>query len=102
VRSDEERQAFDVLRRSCTEPHDGEAFAVLALPGDVYPGVVEVYDAALAGCTAEAQTNHPEAAASAGVRIQVMTPTPDSWRTGAHQAVCYFDDAEDRTASHLG
>ena len=81
-----------VLRRSCTEPHSGEAFEVLPLGDGPYPEVLGMYQSSLKRC----QDDSPSAG-RAEVRIQVMTPTSFSWNDGKHHAVCYFHFGEDVT-----
>ena len=81
----------DVLRASCTERHNAEAFEVLPLGDGPMPDVVEVYQRTLARCQADAGPV-PE------VRVQVVTPTSEWWAEGKHGAVCYYHFAADRTA----
>jgi hypothetical protein len=77
----------DVLLRSCTESHTGEAFAVLSLTGE--SGVDQPYQRTLDRCTAAA---HPLPEA----RVQVMTP--NSWGEGEQRAVCYYRFSVEMTA----
>ena len=81
----------DVVRRSCTERHTGEAFEVLPLGDGPMPDIVQVYRQTLARCEADARP-------LADVRVQVMTPTSDTWNKGKHWAVCYYHFAADQTA----
>lgn len=74
--------AADVFRTSCTAPHTGEAYAVLPLGDGPMPDILELYRSTLARCEADAGP-------VPGVRVQVMTPTSDSWGRGKHRAVCY-------------
>ncbi|MFI5587187.1 DUF4190 domain-containing protein [Amycolatopsis sp. NPDC051758] len=82
---------IDVVRRSCTETHTGEAFEVLPLENGPMPDIVEVYHRTLARCEADARP-------IPGVRVQVVTPTTDNWNEGRHRAVCYYRFAADMTA----
>lgn len=93
---------FDVFTVSCSEHHDGEVFAVVALPYDEYPGVVEFYDDVLPRCEAQASTNYAAVASSGDVRVQVMTHTPETWKTRPHRVVCYFHLADERNGPLLG
>lgn len=93
---------FDVRKLSCTERHDGEVFAVVALPYDEYPGVVEFYDDVLPRCEAQASTNFAAVLATRDVRVQVMTHTPDTWKTKPHRVVCYFHAADEQHRPLLG
>ncbi|UOX85107.1 hypothetical protein MUY14_25250 [Amycolatopsis sp. FBCC-B4732] len=83
--------ASDVLRRSCTEGHTGEAFEVLPLGEGPMPDILDVYQRSLARCEADAR-QLPD------VRVQVVTPTADSWNKGKHLAVCYYRFATEMTA----
>ncbi len=80
----------DVLRASCTEKHNAEAFEVLPLGDGPMPDVLETYRRSLARCEADALP-------IPGVRIQVMTPTSFSWQDGKHRAVCYYHFGTDMT-----
>jgi hypothetical protein len=81
----------DVVRRSCTEPHNAEAFEVLPLGDGSMPDIVEVYQRTLARCEAEAR-RLPD------VRVQVVTPTEASWDGGKHRAICYYRFAAEMSA----
>jgi hypothetical protein len=83
--------ATDVVRRSCTEPHTAEAFEVLPLEAGPMPDIVDVYHRTLARCEADARP-------IAGVRVQVITPTTETWDQGKHRAICYYRFATDLTA----
>jgi len=80
--------AADVFRRPCAEGHTGEAFEILPLGDGPMPDILELYRTTLARCEADARP-------VPGVRVQVMTPTSDSWGQGRHRAICYYRfDAE--------
>ncbi|WP_239071728.1 septum formation family protein [Amycolatopsis sp. SID8362] len=81
----------DVFRRACTETHTAEAFEVLPLGAGPMPDILDIYRGSLARCEAGAR-KLPE------VRVQVMTPTADSWNAGKHQAVCYYRFTTEMTA----
>ncbi|MEU4250796.1 DUF4190 domain-containing protein [Amycolatopsis sp. NPDC026612] len=83
--------ATDVMQRSCTDRHNAEAFEVLPLEAGPMPDIVEVYQRTLARCEAGARS-------IPGVRVQVITPTTESWNQGKHRAVCYYSFATDMTA----
>ncbi|MCR6488722.1 septum formation family protein [Amycolatopsis sp. OK19-0408] len=82
--------ATDVLRTSCTTPHTAEAFEVLPVTGGPMPDIVEVYQRTLARCEADARPL-PD------VRVQVVTPTSQSWAEGKHRVVCYYRFATEMT-----
>ncbi|MEV7094721.1 hypothetical protein AB0M80_17980 [Amycolatopsis sp. NPDC051045] len=84
--------ATDVVRRSCTDRHNAEAFEVLPLEPGAMPDIVEVYHRTLARCEAGARP-------VPGARVQVITPATESWDQGKHRAVCYYRFATDMTAS---
>lgn len=80
----------DVFRRPCTVAHTGEAFEVLPLGEGPMPDILELYRNALARCEADARP-------VPGVRVQVVTPTSESWAQGHHRAVCYYHFAAEKT-----
>lgn len=64
---------------------------MLPLGGGAMPDIVEVYQRTLARCQADAR-RIPD------VRIQVVTPTSQTWNEGKHRAVCYYRFATEMTA----
>ncbi|MFJ7217249.1 hypothetical protein [Amycolatopsis sp. NPDC098790] len=80
----------DVVQRSCTEPHTGEAFEVVSLEQGPMPDIVDVYHRTLARCEADSKK-------LPGARVQVVTPTSDTWAEGKHRAVCYYRFDADMT-----
>ncbi|MFJ9778012.1 hypothetical protein ACIRSS_00415 [Amycolatopsis sp. NPDC101161] len=81
----------DVVQRSCTEAHTGEAFEVVALEDGPMPDIVDVYHRSLARCEADAKQ-------LPGARVQVITPTSDTWAQGKHRAVCYYRFSAEMTS----
>jgi hypothetical protein len=73
----------DVLTTSCTEKHNAEAFEVLPQGNGPMPDIVEIYQRTLSRCEADARP-------LPSVRVQVVTPTTDTWNEGKHRVVCYY------------
>ncbi|TDV47861.1 DUF4190 domain-containing protein [Actinophytocola oryzae] len=81
-----------VVRTDCTEPHTGEAFTVFTVPDGTYPGSVELFDESIARCQSEV------AGMPADGRVQVMTPSPETWeKRKSHTVVCYFRFSDEVT-----
>ncbi|MFD0745298.1 DUF4190 domain-containing protein [Phytohabitans flavus] len=72
----------------CTQPHEGEVFAVFELPGGGFPGDEEVAKQAEDGCVDRLQSNAPKAAEDPTVEIYFLHPTRSSWRLGDQGVTC--------------
>lgn len=72
---------------ACSEPHAGEVYAALTIPGDGYPG-----DATIADwqnkCPDELQAYSPAAMLDETVSVFVLYPTEQTWADGDHVVTC--------------
>jgi Domain of unknown function (DUF4190)/Septum formation len=72
----------------CTQPHEGEVFAVFDLPDGDFPGDTEVAKLAEDGCVDRLETAAPKAADDPDVEIYFLHPTSSSWRLGDQGVAC--------------
>lgn len=88
----------------CAAAHDGEVFAVLALPPgptDPFPGETEVAQLAAGLCLARFEPFVGLEYATSRLRIAVLRPTGTTWAKGDRSVVCsvYDEDLEPLTGS---
>jgi hypothetical protein len=72
----------------CTEPHEGEVFAVFDLKDGDFPGDAEVAKLAEDGCVDRLETAAPKAAEDPDLEIYFLHPTRSSWRLGDQGVAC--------------
>jgi hypothetical protein len=72
----------------CTQPHEGEVFAVFELPDGDYPGDQDVAKKAEDGCVDRLETHAPKAADDPNLEIYFLHPTRSSWRLGDQGVTC--------------
>lgn len=86
----------------CSEPHDGQVFAVFDLPDGDFPGEDQMTAQADSGCFARLAEDFPETYADKGVGVFFYHPTAGSWREGDREIVCVADYTDSpRTGSLL-
>jgi hypothetical protein len=98
----------NIQHQPCTEPHDGEVFAVLTYPGDntaAYPGVDAFRTFVAQQCLPQVQVYTGRTLAeiqSAGLTYAWFYPTTDSWTSQNDRGVtCYIarEDEQKMTGS---
>ncbi|HET6211614.1 MAG TPA: septum formation family protein [Micromonosporaceae bacterium] len=77
---------------SCTEPHEGEVFAIITLAGDDWPGAQAAAEAAQSQCAESFLGYAPTAANDARLALYFLHPTERSWGQGNHSATCIATD----------
>ena len=76
----------------CAEPHDSEAYALIEITGDEFPGAQAVTDRAVAECTAEFTTFIGLDYAKSALDFAYYYPTPTSWDLGDREILCLAID----------
>jgi Domain of unknown function (DUF4190)/Septum formation len=72
----------------CTQPHEGEVFAVFNLPDGDFPGDQQVAKLAEDGCVDRVETHAKKAADDPNLEIYFLHPTQTSWRLGDQGVTC--------------
>lgn len=72
----------------CSQPHEGEVFAVFTLTDDDYPGDDEMAQKAEDGCGERLETHAPKAADDPDLVVYFLHPTRSSWRLGDKGVTC--------------
>ena len=83
----------------CAEPHNGEAYAMLPLTGEAFPGTDEVTDSAVTGCTSEFTTFVGVEYAASALDFAYYYPTATSWKAGDHEILCLVVDPGTETVT---
>jgi len=94
----------DVQHQPCTEPHDGEVFAVLTYPGGndtAYPGADAFRSFVAQQCLPQVQVYTGRTLAeiqSAGLTYAWFYPTSDSWTDSDDRGVtCYIARSDEQS-----
>lgn len=87
----------------CSEPHEGEVYALFDISGNQYPGQDAVLEEAQIGCVDALDRYAPSAATDSNVDIFYLYPTEGTWAAGDREVVCvtYYLDGP-RTGSIAG
>jgi len=85
----------------CDQPHAGEVFAVLTMPGGDFPGQAAVA-AYHEKCGPELASYSPAAMADNGVQLYVLYPTKETWDAGDRAVTCIATLDPPRTGSLKG
>ncbi|MEV0397659.1 DUF4190 domain-containing protein [Polymorphospora rubra] len=93
---DEER-SVDPPSVKCSEPHQGEVFAVFDMSGSDYPGDAAVWDYATKGCDERLPGYAPSADPTD--EYMIYFPTAETWAGGDRWIVCVAFDETPRTGS---
>ena len=72
----------------CTQPHEGEVFAVFDLPPGPYPGADGVDDLVSKGCNARLAEYSPGAPSDDAVGLFSVYPLEQNWERGDREVVC--------------
>ena len=83
----------------CDAPHDSEAYALIEITGDDFPGAEVVSDRAVAECTAEFTTFIGLDYATSTLDFAYYYPTPTSWELGDHEILCLAIDPKAETVT---
>ena len=71
----------------CGEPHAGEVFAVLQMPGGDFPGQPAI-DTYADKCSPELASYAPSAMTDDTVQLYVLYPTAETWEQGDRAVTC--------------
>lgn len=71
----------------CAEPHAGEVFAVLQMPGDDFPGQAAI-DTYADKCSPELASYSPSSMTDDSVQLYVLYPTAETWEQGDRAVTC--------------
>ncbi|WP_006244679.1 septum formation family protein [Mycolicibacterium tusciae] len=71
----------------CAEPHAGEVFAVLQMPGGDFPGQSAI-DTYADKCSPELASYAPSAMTDDTVQLYVLYPTAETWEQGDRAVTC--------------
>jgi len=82
----------EVTRVACTDPHDAQVFAVVALAAGPFPGDDELRAIADDECVARFVAALGTEYATSGLEIVHLRPAPPTWRTGDRDLVCAVVD----------
>jgi len=90
-----------VPKTDCSQPHAGEAYAVLTMPDGAYPGEATISDWQNK-CPAELESYSPQAMQDSSVGVFVLYPTAETWGQGDRAIVCIATTEDKRTGSLKG
>jgi hypothetical protein len=71
----------------CAQPHVGEVFAVLQMPGGDFPGQTAI-DAYAEKCSPALASYSPSAMTDDTVQLYVLYPTAETWEQGDRAVTC--------------
>lgn len=86
----------------CTEPHQGEVFAVFDLPEGAYPGETQLAEQVTTRCSEELAAYAPTAAQDGSVRLFYIYPLERNWADGDRETVCIAVSPSPTTGSIRG
>ena len=78
----------DVPPTDCDRPHDFEAYAVVELDGEDFPGTEEVYGQGLTGCNEVFADYVGVAPGQSGLVVVPVTPSAPLWDDGERTVTC--------------
>jgi Domain of unknown function (DUF4190)/Septum formation len=84
----------------CSEPHDGEVFAIIEVAGDRFPGEDRVVAQAEDECPDRLEAYAPDAATDE-LDVFFLHPSSESWRHGDHKIACLAQDPSGRRTGSL-
>ena len=90
-----------VPKTDCSQPHAGEAYAVLDMPDGAYPGEATISEWQNK-CPAELESYSPDAMQDSSVGVFVLYPTAETWGQGDRSIVCIATTEDKRTGSLKG
>jgi hypothetical protein len=80
-------QVRTVKTIECSEPHAGEVFAVIQMPGGDFPGQSAI-DTYADKCSPELASYAPSAMTDDSVQLYVLYPTAETWEQGDRAVTC--------------
>lgn len=83
---------------ACTDPHKGEVYHVITVPGTEFPGETAIIDYQ-DKCQPALEEFSPSAMADPEVGMFVLYPTADSWKRGDRAVTCIATTEVPRTGS---
>ncbi|WP_154795895.1 septum formation family protein [Occultella kanbiaonis] len=86
----------------CATEHEVQIVAIYEMTDDAYPGDTEIQTAALAECTTLFEGFVGIPAADSSLSVAPITPSADTWATGARTAYCVAVAPEPTTTSFEG
>ena len=86
---------------SCDEPHEGEVFAVFALPAGPYPGEAALGRTVRDECVKHFETYAPSSVADDRIELFYLHPNPLSWSAGDRGVTCVATDPTTKRAGSL-
>lgn len=98
---DEASKSAYVQTVECAKPHDAEAFAVVPLAGNTFPGVDSVQQTGSQQCGALSLTwltrglNYPDFA------VHYIFPEPLSWNKGVRADICFYRSDKGKITGHV-
>ena len=90
-----------VPKTDCSQPHAGEAYAVLTMPDGEYPGQATI-NAWQNKCPVELESYSPDALMGDAIGVFVLYPTAQTWAQGDRAIVCVATTDTKRTGSLRG
>jgi len=90
----------DVQHQPCTDPHDGEVFALVTYTADAsgtYPGESAFDDLVTTQCVPAVETytsRTSDELDAAGLSFGYFYPTSDSWSSGDRDVTCYIEKSD--------
>jgi hypothetical protein len=79
---------FSVSAVPCSEPHEGQVYAVFNLSESAWPGEERLFGLAEQGCADHLARDFVAAYEDESVEIFFLHPTSGSWREGDREVVC--------------
>jgi hypothetical protein len=90
-----------VPKTDCSQPHSGEAYAVLTMPDGDYPGQSVINDWQNK-CPAQLESYSPDAMTDDSIGVFVLYPTAETWSQGDRAIVCIATTEDKRSGSLKG
>ncbi|MBJ7340265.1 septum formation family protein [Mycolicibacterium sp.] len=87
-----------VPKTDCSQPHAGEAYAVLTMPDGDYPGQATISEWQNR-CPGELESYSPDAMTDDSIGVFVLYPTAETWGQGDRAVVCIATTDVKRTGS---
>jgi hypothetical protein len=83
---------------TCTKPHDGEVFTIIAIDGDTYRGTQFVTSKGQRGCRARLRRQATRKAfRDRQLGFKFVYPTKQSWAQGDREVTCLVTYRKPRT-----
>ncbi|RKT07588.1 putative regulator of septum formation [Streptomyces sp. 3211.6] len=87
----------------CDQPHQSEAYAVIALPDGPYPGESALLPLAREKCGGKTLSDYvgTDAKLSATLTEYFFGPSADNWKAGDRDLICYLSEPGGKTTGSL-